>query len=219
MEFSKDPDTFRKLLGLIELVNVYVKCIWNVVNTMIGYRYDDPIFNTPDYWLLPNEVWKMKYGDCEDTSFILTSAIRSVLINWDVRSAKVFATIGFYKDYDGSIYGHAFVLYSHPKVASGRWLWLESTLDSDVPLAVWYVWNPDMLIPVYFFNDSESYRVDKDYSKLGLAQDYVIKYKDLIDSMVGYVEVGRWLKVKWVHKKVRPVPKEILVRNSFIAGV
>jgi len=80
----------------------------------------------------------------------------------------------------------------------------ETTADSEIPQYLWYVWNPDVLIPVYFFTDRETYRIDKDYSKLGLTQDYVSKYKYWIDLMVRYVEVGVWLPVKWMHKTTRP---------------
>jgi len=208
MHFS-NPSTFSSLMNTIGLYNMYVKEVWNVVNVEVKYRYDDPVFQTPDFWLLPNETWKQKMGDCEDTTFLLISAIYAVKNGWvnDPVAAEAveYGCIGFYRDYQGNAYGHAFVIRKSSKLASGRWLWVETTLEDAVPQSIWYLWNPDQLIPVYFFTDREAYRIDKDYAKLGLTQDYVNKYRDLIDAMINYVETGKWLPVKWVHKRTRPV--------------
>jgi len=73
---------------------------------------------------------------------------------------------------------------------------------------LWLVWTKDVYIPVYCFNQYDSWRIDRDYAKLGLTQDYVNKYRDLINSMINYVEAGVRVKEKWVHKTVRPVKAE-----------
>jgi len=207
--YKKDASTYLSLLKVIGLYNMYVKELWNVVNVEIKYRYDDPVFQTPDFWLLPNETWKQRFGDCEDTTFLLLSAIYAVKRGWesvdeDAKNSEEYGCLGFYRDVSGGMYGHGFIIRKSPRVARGRYLWVETTLESEIPQHIWYAWNPDVLIPVYFFTDRETYRIDKDYSKLGLTQDYVSKYKNWIDLMIQYVEIGKWLPVKWMHKTTRP---------------
>jgi len=209
--YKRDPDTFVSLMNQIGHYNMYVKELWNVVNLKIKYRYDDPVFQTPDFWMLPNETWKQLMGDCEDTTFLLLSAIYNVKRGWEsaddiAKEAVEYGCIGYYIDYQGNVYGHGFCIRKTSKIASGRWLWIETTLEDEVPQSIWYLADFSKLIPVYFFTDKECYRIDKDFGLLGLTEDYVEEHRDLIDAMIEYVETGKWLKVKWMHKG-RRVPK------------
>ena len=212
-EFHKeDPEAFAELVNRIGLYNMYVKEIWNVVNIKIKYRYDDPVFQTPDFWLTNNEVYKQGRGDCEDTCFLTLSAVLRVKRLWEAfddvaKGAVTYGCIGYYIDpVTRDAYGHGFVIHSTDRIAGGRWLWVETTFEDAVPQSIWYLADFDVLLPVYFFTDRECYRIDRDYGKLGLSEDYVERYKDLIDAMIQYVETGKWLKVKWMHKS-RRVPE------------
>jgi len=62
-KYSQDPQYFVKLMNKIGLYNMYVKEIWNVINVKVKYRFDDPVFQVPDFWMLPNETWKQGHGD------------------------------------------------------------------------------------------------------------------------------------------------------------
>lgn len=217
--YRKDPTLFIRLLTAEELFNMYVKEMWSTVNVRIQYRYDDPVFQTPDFWLFPGECWKMQAGDCEDTSYMLLSAIYLVKRGWEAgndrtaRGAKAYGCIGFYMD-RGTPYGHAFIIYSTPRILDGRWLWIETTMEDPMPQGTWLVADLNQLIPVYFFTDRECYRIDRDCRLLGLDEGYVSQYKSLINMMIDYVEAGKWTAVKWMHKKVRPARPTMLVRTA-----
>ena len=207
--FAENPSYASKLEKTIGLDAMVVKELWNVVNIKIAYRHDDPVFQTPDFWQLPNETWGMGKGDCEDTTFLLESAIRGFS-----KDAEAYAVLGFYVDpYSRKPYGHAWVLYKadfYPK-----WLWLETTWDTAISQSVWYVWDPDTLVPVYWFSEREAHRIDRDYEMLGLTEQYVEAWRELIDAMIDYVEAGRWLRIKWMHKGRRvPAALEKIVLPS-----
>ena len=209
--YERDPETFVKLVNAIGLYNMYVKEIWNIVNTKIKYREDNPVFQTPDFWLLPSESWKQQQADCEDSTFLLLSAAYNVKRGWEAndevaREAVEYGCIGYYIDYQGNAYGHAFIVRRSSRIAGGKFLWVETTLDNEVPQSIWYLADFSKLIPVYFFTNSECFRIDKDYEKLGLTEDYVEEHRDLIDMMIDYVETGKRLSVKWMHKG-RRVPE------------
>ena len=124
--YNNDIQQFIKLANIIGLYNMYIKELWNVVNVKIKYRYDDPIFQTSDFWLLPNETWYQKHGDCEDTTFLLLSAIYKVKEGWKddiiAKEAIEYGCIGYYIDYKGTPYGHAFIIRRTDRIANGKWL-------------------------------------------------------------------------------------------------
>jgi len=63
-QFYAENYSYAKALEkYIGMHNMLVKEIWNVVNIKIKYRYDDLVFQTPDFWLIANEVWTQKHGD------------------------------------------------------------------------------------------------------------------------------------------------------------
>jgi len=200
--------------------NALVKLAWNVVNTEIRYRYDWDLFNQADFWMFPSETWAMRFGDCEDTTMLLASAVLRLfeVVNdfqlswvrrWFTRDAPVcYACIGFFRGLDAP-YGHAWVMFKNPKHQFSKdWLVLETTLENEVPLYLWILWSKDAYVPVYLFNDYDMLRIDRDYGKLGLEKDYVERYKTLIDAMINYVEAGVPTPQKWVHKTIRPVKAE-----------
>jgi len=110
---------------------------------------------------------------------------------------------------DGQYWGHAWVSYKNPKYEFSRdWLVLESTLETEVPMWMWIKWNKDVYLPVYMFNQYDSWRIDRDHDKIGLTKDYVDGRRQLIDAMINYVETGVRMPYKWVHKRIRPVKVE-----------
>jgi hypothetical protein len=204
----------------VGLGNALIKLAWNIVNTKVRYRSDTDLFDQADFWMTPAETWSMKFGDCEDTSFLLASTVLRLFdvvsdfrfswwfrwFNRDAPNCQVW--LGFVYQ-GGQYWGHAWVTFRNPKYQFSKdWLVLETTFEDEVPMNLWIVWNKDIYIPVYCFNKYDSWRIDRDYAKLGLTQDYVVKYKPLIDAMVGYVESGVKMKEKWVHKTVRAVKAE-----------
>jgi hypothetical protein len=200
--------------------NALVKLTWNLVNTEVRYRYDEDLFNQADFWMMPSECYTMKFGDCEDTSFLLASSVLRLFeivgdfqyswwyrwFNRDAPNCQVW--LGFVYQ-DGQYWGHAWVSFRNPKYQFSKdWLVLESTYESELPMWMWIVWNKDQYVPVYMFNQYDSWRVDRDYDKIGLTKDYVDGRRQLIDAMVNYVETGVRMPQKWVHKRIRPVKVE-----------
>jgi transglutaminase-like putative cysteine protease len=90
------------------------------------YEPDDRSLNYPDWWALPHETLNRQAGDCEDTSFALTS----ILIAAGVPRDKVRCCLGTVV-ISGSTYGHMWV-----EVMRDQWYWLETTWDD------WRGWNP-----------------------------------------------------------------------------
>jgi len=209
-EYTNSREVYDPYVQAWGIVPTLTKIMWNTVNKAIGYRHDDPVFQTPDFWMLPNETWHMKAGDCEDSTLLLASAVelaKEMFGGFDPAESTVFAVLGYYNAGD-ALYGHAYVLFRNPKIVD-RWLWIETTWDEEVPINVWYVWDPNKLIPVYFGNSRVFYRIDQHYDVLGLSKSYVDQWWDAIQAMIEYVESGRWLKNRWMHKKIRPVPKPV----------
>jgi hypothetical protein len=158
--------------------------------------------------------------NCEDSSFTLASAVLRLFeivgdfqLSWwyrwfnrDAPNCQVW--IGYVWQ-DGQYWGHAWVSFRNPKYQFSKdWLILESTYESEVPMWMWIVWNKDQYVPVYMFNQYDSWRIDRDYDKIGLTKDYVDGRRQLIDAMINYVEAGVRMPQKWVHKSIRPVKAE-----------
>ncbi|MEM2618759.1 MAG: transglutaminase-like domain-containing protein [Candidatus Hadarchaeales archaeon] len=75
-------------------------------------------FNFMDYWKFPSETIRDKIGDCEDSSFLLASLLRSL-------GEESYAVLG-YVVINEMRYGHAWVEWKK----GNRWYLLESTYDS-----------------------------------------------------------------------------------------
>ena len=205
--YRDDYKAFSQLFEKEGIDNLLIKEVWNVVNTAIKYRYDTDLMRVADFWLLPNETWSMGVGDCEDTTFLLASVIEHIVKNPFEPSfkAEYYAVIGFYRDLNNNFYGHGYVIYRSKRIYDG-WLWIETTFEDPMPQGVWLIWDPERLIPVYFFNKLNTYRIDRDYQVLGLSKDYVDRFRRYIDIMIDYVEMGKELTIKWMHKG-RRVPE------------
>jgi len=172
------------------------------VDKIDDYVYDLSVEDTENF--VANKIV------CHNTTFMLESAIRGFS-----REAEAYAVLGFYVDpYSRKPYGHAWVLYKagfYP-----RWLWLETTLETVVPQNIWYVWDPDTLVPVYWFSEREAHRVDRDFEMLGLTGEYVRKHNYLIRAMIDYVEEGVRLNYKFMHKGIRTpkMPEKIVLAGK-----
>lgn len=202
--------SYTALLPLVQrfgLQPVMVHLVWDVVAEAIRYRYDQQLFSSVDFWQLPDETWKRGLGDCEDTTFLTQSAIEHVYRRLPVQGGaewESYAAIGYWIDDRGNPWGHGFVLYRDSRI--GMWLWVETTLEKPLPVNLWLKWDPEKLVPVYFFNSSCMCRVDRDYERLGLDRDYVARHSWLIRMMIEYVESGVQPTFKWMHKD-RRVPR------------
>jgi len=51
--------------------------IWNDLNTFLRYRDDQMIFESDEYWKLPNDTYKSQSGDCEDWTNTFVSMAKS----------------------------------------------------------------------------------------------------------------------------------------------
>lgn len=65
----------------IELFTGYhdydLEIIWNTLNSHVRYRDDQTIFETDDYWKLPDETFDSQWGDCEDWTNAFVSLARA----------------------------------------------------------------------------------------------------------------------------------------------
>ncbi len=87
----------------------------------VRYQDDDRVWNCADWWQLPHETLNRQAGDCEDTSFLLTSLLIATGLSRDkVRCAIGVVTL------NGIQYGHAWV---EVKRTDDQWWWLETTWD------------------------------------------------------------------------------------------
>jgi hypothetical protein len=209
MSLLQKPEMI-KLMNRIGFFNMVVKEVWNVANVTIKYRRDTYTMKRADFWLLPNETWEMGVGDCEDTTFLVASAIDRLSSGWSrvdetAKESKYYAMLGYYLE-GGNYYGHAWVVYHSTKIWKD-WLWIETTLESEVSQSIWYPVSWNVLVPVYWFNKKEAYRIDKDYDMLGLKQEFVERHWRYIEAMISYVEEGvieAMAKTSWRHKQKRP---------------
>ncbi len=125
--------------------DLLIRAAYDIV-APIRYADDDRVWNCADWWQLPHETLNRQCGDCEDTTFTLTS----ILIAAGFSRDKVRAVLG-YVDLSGALYGHAWVEVMR---SDGLWWWLETTWDA------WRDWN---LVPATFTRQLAF--TDKDYKE------------------------------------------------------
>jgi hypothetical protein len=102
------------------LRDLVVNRMWGIVNKLVVYKADAYYV---DYWNEASETYFDKWGDCEDSSILLTSALRSQGIPAEL-------AIGFYiNPVTRAYFGHAFVLYP-VEMFKGKMAVLESTWDN-----------------------------------------------------------------------------------------
>lgn len=106
--------------------------IWKYVAERITYVYDKEAHNLPDFWFFPEETLTIEKGDCEDSTYLLSS----LLLASGISPFCVRAVLGIVHDENGNILGgHAWPVYLDEW---GKWRLLESTLDTipdKMPLA------------------------------------------------------------------------------------
>lgn len=98
--------------------------IWDYVAKKIAYVYDKEAHGMPDFWMVPEETLSIKFGDCEDSTYLLCS----LLLASGISPFCVRAILGLVYDKNGNILGgHAWPCYLDE---GGKWRFLESTLDT-----------------------------------------------------------------------------------------
>lgn len=118
---SKNPGDFDKRALII----------WGHVARAVKYSFDAKERHG-DFWFFPSEVHTLKYGDCEDGSFLLAS----LLVGSGISPFNVRIALGELFDNRGNSQGgHCWPMY---KNEDGYWCILESTFDRgawNLPLA------------------------------------------------------------------------------------
>ena len=219
VELAKADSAWYGYVNKYGLENILAVFAWSIVNVEIPYRYDTETFKRSDFWLLPSETYStFKAGDCEDTSFLLSSALENVVSFTDVKDPEhYFCVLGYY--YDGKYWGHAYVLwrnaYLESKLSpaadySTKYYVFETTWDNEVSPFVWYNWQYERYIPAVVFNRSYCSTLLNPSTQmvLGVSPSYVEKHKEAIQNMIDYVTTGTKLKESWRHKtRERMVPR------------
>jgi len=195
----REDEKWYSYVNRYGLANILAVFCWSYVNVNIPYRYDTEVFKRIDFWLTPSEtISTFKAGDCEDTSFILASALENV-VNMEKPDPKRYYTcIGYY--YDGTYWGHAFILWRNTYL-KGLYVF-ETTMDREVPPWVWYPWSKEHYIPAIVFNRNYygtllNTEVQKD---LYVDEKYVKQHEEAVKAMIDYVYTGKPLKQSWRHK-------------------
>lgn len=98
--------------------------------------------STPDFWSFPYETLSLGIGDCEDSSILLCSMLRTFITPSDV-----FVTIGYYGRPDPSL-GHAWVTVYR----MGQKYVLETTLSESL-VSISQVVETSPYLPYHRFND------------------------------------------------------------------
>ncbi|MHA1615017.1 MAG: hypothetical protein ACTSYJ_09245 [Candidatus Thorarchaeota archaeon] len=204
VQLSKDSPKWMEWFNKYGFHNFLASFCWSVVNVEVQYRYDTDMFKRADWWSLPSETYNWKKGDCEDTTFLLASALEHVQNVTDIDD-RYFAVLGFYV-HEGQYYGHGYVMWLHDYI--GKWMILETTWDCEVSPFIWYNWTPDKYVPAIMFNRSDFFRMDIEShrSVFDLNNDWYERHKDAIKAMINYIETGKQLLVSFMHKLIRPVP-------------
>jgi hypothetical protein len=98
--------------------------LWDFIARNVRYVHDTEKRGREDFWLFPAEVYALKEGDCEDSSFFLGS----LLIASGISPFCVRVVLGEVSDEAGRSLGeHCWPVY---KNEAGQWCILESTLDT-----------------------------------------------------------------------------------------
>lgn len=97
-------------------------------------------YSVSDFWSFPAETLRDMVGDCEDSSFLLTSMLKRI-----DPTMQVFSTVGYFEEY-----GHVWtsILYN------GEWLVLDTTL-TEIPAAIPTETSRPEYKPLFRFNDKE----------------------------------------------------------------
>jgi len=208
-KLRQDFSRWIRLINKYGLDNILSSFCWSVVNVEIGYIGDTDRFKRVDWWELPTECWNWKLGDCEDSTFLLGSALENVKSMTKRKDDMFLCTIGYYVTVDKVYYGHAYVLYFNSYYK--KWYVLETTWDKEVSPFIWFNWNPEMHVPAVLFNRKVTLRMDLEpfRKKLDLTNAWYERHEKAIKEMIEYITTGKKLECSFMHKKVRPVPIRI----------
>ncbi|MEM2446527.1 MAG: hypothetical protein QW734_07700 [Candidatus Bathyarchaeia archaeon] len=203
----KEDEKWYSYVNRYGLANILAVLCWSYVNVNVPYRYDTEVFKRADYWLTPSEtISTFKAGDCEDTSFLLASALENVVNMEKPNPKRYYACIGYY--YDGAYWGHAFILWYNDYL-KGLYVF-ETTWDDEVSPFVWYNWQRERYVPAIMFNRKYyGTLLNKETREdLCVNEEYVKRHEEAVKAMIDYVLTGRPLKQSWRHKtKERRVPR------------
>jgi len=204
----QDRDRWLRYINRFGLDNLLASFAWSDVNVKILYIGDTDRFKRVDWWCLPSECYVWKAGDCEDCTYLLTSALEIIRELTQRKPDWHFAALGYYNDVT-QYYGHGFSLFYNTYLNS--WNVLETTWDSEVNPFIWVKWNPEQYVPAIVFNRSHTYRMDIPSHRriLKLNDAWYSRHEEAIKAMIKYVAVGAKLQVSWVHKYERPVPLKL----------
>jgi len=202
---KRNPERWLKFIRTFGLDNLLASFAWSEVNVKIKYIGDTERFKRVDWWELPTECYNWMQGDCEDSTFLLTSALEIIQRLTGRKPDWHFAVLGYYRD-GAQYFGHGYCLFYNTYLSS--WNTLETTWDTEVNPLIWLKWNPEQYVPAILFNRSRVYRMDVSSHRRLMALDnaWYERHRDAIHAMIKYVMVGAKLKVPWMHKDKRPVP-------------
>jgi len=139
-----DPDRHRhSAYGMVALP---------VIGPLISSRK----YTTGDYWNFPAETLRDSMGDCEDSSFLLTSMLRRI-----DPSMEAYSTVGYF-----DAYGHVWTTI----LRNGEWLVLDTTLDR-MPQLVPTERSRPMYRPLFRFNERDIAIVDPNFADLPILHE------------------------------------------------
>ena len=196
--FQTDPNGTMEKIRILGYEHLMAYLMWNYVNVTIRYVGDTESFRRADWWQLPSETEEWGTGDCEDSSFLLSSGLERI------PNISYYCIIGYFLD-QGTYYGHAFVIFHNQELE--KWLVLETTLDNEISFFVGIPWDPDRYVPAVAFTRKEflSMIIKSHRDKLGLSDEWYNRHCRAIRDMIDYILTGMKLDVKWMHKSRRPV--------------
>lgn len=118
---------------------------------IIGNLFASRKYKASDYWSFPSETLRDMMGDCEDSSFLLTSMLRRI----DPGMAA-YSTVGYFEDF-----GHVWTSVER----QGEWLILDTTL-TEVPQMIPTERSRPIYKPLFRFNDKDIVVVDSEFGTL-----------------------------------------------------
>jgi len=138
----------KRISEILNIDNRFVPNCMDFVGNYIRYRT-----TTIGLWLTPSEVLELQEGDCEKTSILLASLLRTIYSGEDV-----FVVLGLVNE-DGQEKGHAWVELNEQI--------LESTRDSH------FLMDASKYKALLKFNDYRAYEMDKNpFGYMALSDRY-----------------------------------------------
>lgn len=136
------PSGNQSILDQHTLYAYHPRCLsifCSIVSSFVPAR----TYSTVDYWSFPAETLRDRIGDCEDSTFVLTSLLRRAYPD-----LPVYATVGYFENY-----GHVWTAIRE----GNDWAILDSTLQklpAVIPKESWDGPNHNYR-PIFRFNEKE----------------------------------------------------------------